>query len=215
MIIGLTGGIATGKSTVADIFKNAGAKIVDADKIAHTVVAKGFPAWHDIVKYFGKEILLQSGEIDRKKLGNIIFNSPTEKQVLNDIVHPVVFSLIDSEIKKYKENPIKKLLILDIPLLIESDIYNQIYNQIYDYLIVVYIPFKCQIERLTKRDNITCDLALARINSQIPIDNKKQLADIIIDNSYNLKQTKQRTLEVYNNLVFRKFNTDFFNIFKN
>jgi len=195
VIAGLTGGIASGKSTVSAFLEDAGAVIVDADKIAREVVQKDRPAWREIVGAFGRSILLPDGEINRTLLGEIIFNSPELKQVLNRIVHPGVISETTARLAEIERNQPGAVVILDVPLLIESGM-----NAGLSDIIVVYVPELLQIERLMKRDALTQDQALARIRSQMPIEEKKKRATIVIDNSGSREDTRINSLRVYQKL---------------
>lgn len=196
IIAGLTGGIATGKTTVSNFFNELGAYIIDADKIAHDVVKKNCPAWKNIVSHFGRDILLTNGEINRENLGNIIFTNPSEKSILNKIVHPYVFEKIEENIKKIKQKNNNRVVVLDVPLLIETNMHKNM-----EFVIVVYVPSNIQLIRLMARDKISEKDSLDKISSQISIEKKKQLANIIIDNSKTLNQTKKRTIEVYSSFI--------------
>lgn len=195
IIVGLTGGIATGKSTVAKMFKEAGAVIVDADLIAREVVEKGTPAWQKVRDEFGDEILLDDQEIDRDKLGDIIFNNPEKKEMLNSIVHPAVFQKIGERIKKIEQDAPDAVVMLDVPLLIESGMQDG-----FSDVVLVYITEKMQVKRLMERDGFPEKDALARIRSQMPIDEKKDMVDIVIDNSEGLENTRRQVKEVYTRL---------------
>ena len=195
VIAGLTGGIASGKSTVSAFLEDAGAVIVDADKIAREVVQKDRQAWREIVGAFGRSILLPDGEINRTLLGEIIFNSPELKQVLNRIVHPGVISETTARLAEIERNQPGAVVILDVPLLIESGM-----NAGLSDIIVVYIPEPVQIQRLMGRDALTQAQALARIRSQMPIEEKKKRATIVIDNSGSLENTRHISLTVYQHL---------------
>jgi dephospho-CoA kinase len=195
VIAGLTGGIASGKSTVSAFLEDAGAVIVDADKIAREVVQKGQPAWREIVGAFGQTILLPDGEINRVLLGDIIFNDPAQKQLLNRIVHPGVISETASRLTEIERNQPNPVVILDVPLLIESGMDTGLSD-----IIVVYIPEPVQIQRLMGRDALTQSQALARIRSQMPIEEKKKRATIVIDNSGSLENTRHISLNVYQHL---------------
>ena len=194
-VIGLTGGIATGKSTVSAILKKAGAIVIDADHIAREVVQKGLPAYRDIVGHFGTDILLPDGEIDRNVLADIIFNDPAEKKRLNSIVHPRVTKVVDQHLKQLEKTHSNAIVILDIPLLLEVGMHTDL-NEI----IVVYAPQKIQIERLMHRDRISKSEALARVRSQMPIEEKKKKATIVIDNSGSIENTRKQTLDIFNRL---------------
>ena len=195
-VIGLTGGIATGKTTVSAIFENAGAVIIDADRIARMVVKKNMPAYRQIVDKFGKSVLLPDGEIDRTALGNLIFNDPKKKQLLNTIVHPCVRKETDRQLKHLEKNNPDALVILDIPLLLETGMHSNLSE-----VIVVYAPEHIQIKRLIKRDHISRAEALARIRSQMPIEEKKKLATMVIDNSGTKERTRKQTLEIFQRLI--------------
>ena len=195
VIAGLTGGIASGKSTVSAFLKNAGAIIVDADKIAREVVKKGLPAWLEIVTAFGQSILLPDGEINRILLGDIIFNDSAQKQVLNQIVHPWVFAETATRLTEIEKKKLNAVVILDVPLLIESGMDTGLSD-----IIVVYIPEQVQFQRLMTRDALAQKQALARIRSQLSIEEKKKRATIVIDNSNSLENTRSISLTVYQHL---------------
>ncbi len=179
-IIGITGGIATGKSTLTNIIKKRGYIVIDADKIARDVVKKGQGAYKEIIEFFGEDILDENRDIDRKKIGNIIFKDESLRKKLNEIVHPYIFKILKDEILRYGK--VEKLIFLDIPLLIEeSDSFNK--HKIYfDEIWLVYIDEKTQLDRLMKRDSINEREALYRINSQMSIELKKEYANQIFDN---------------------------------
>lgn len=194
-VIGLTGGIATGKSTVSAILENAGAVIIDADRIARMVVKKNMPAYRQILAKFGKSVLLPDGEIDRTALGKVIFNDPQKKQLLNTIVHPYVRKETDRQLKQLEKNNPDALVILDIPLLFEAGMGSDLSE-----VIVVYAPEPIQVKRLMKRDHISHADAMARVRSQMPIEEKKKLATMVIDNSGTREHTRKQTLEIFQRL---------------
>ncbi len=194
-VIGLTGGIATGKSTVSAILKKAGAVIIDADRIAREVVKKGLPAYREIVENFGETVLLSSGEINRSVLGDLIFNDPRKKQLLNRIVHPHVRRETSRRLKDMENSSPDTIAVLDIPLLFEAEMHKDLSE-----VIVVYAPEHIQIKRLMKRDNISEADAVARVRSQMPIEEKKNRATIVIDNSGTMEDTRKRTLEIFKTL---------------
>jgi len=189
LIAGLTGGIASGKSVVADMLAEKDAIIIDADRIAHQVVKKDMPAWQEIVDAFGRDILREDGEVDRKALGKIIFSDQSRRDQLNHIVHPRVFEEISRNIAlimEARETP-NPVIILDIPLLFETRM-----NQELSDIIVVYVPEEVQLERLLRRDEAGRKDAMARIRSQIPIEEKKRQADYVIDNSGTITETRRQ-----------------------
>ncbi|MGE0086036.1 MAG: dephospho-CoA kinase [Desulfococcaceae bacterium] len=191
-VAGLTGGIASGKSTVSAFFQNAGAVIIDADKIAREMVKKRLPAWEKIRTHFGPDVLLPDGEINREWLGNIIFHQPEEKEILNAIVHPYVFMEMEKEICKAEKTHPDCIVIQDIPLLFESKMEKKI-----SPVIVVYVPERLQLERLMKRNGLSENSAMARIRSQMSIEEKKKLADFVIDNSGSLEDTREKTMNLF------------------
>lgn len=203
IVAGLTGGIASGKSTVSVFLEDAGAVIVDADRIARKVVQKGRPAWREIVDTFGPSILLPDGEINRILLGDIIFNDPARKQVLNRIVHPDVILETATRLAEIEKNQPDRVVILDVPLLIESGMDAGLSD-----IIVVYVPESVQIQRLMQRDALTEEQALARIRSQMPIEEKKKRATIVIDNSGSRENTRNISLHIYRRLQEKINNPD-------
>src|SRR5699024_5334630 len=183
-IIGITGGIATGKSTVTKYLIELGYEVIDADKIAREVVEKGKVAYEEIVEYFGVDILKKDGGIDRKKLGEIIFNDKTKRIKLNSIVHPQVINVINKKINLYCKN--NNILFIDIPLLIENiDSFNEC-GLYFHEIWLIYLEEKEQIKRLMKRDSLSLEESEIRISAQMPIKLKKKYADRIIDNSKNV-----------------------------
>jgi dephospho-CoA kinase len=192
IVAGLTGGIASGKSTVSAFFEGAGALIIDADRIAHEVVKKGMPAHREVVQNFGQEVLLANGELNRALLGDIIFKNPEKKLILNSIVHPRVSRKTAEDLKQIEQNHPDSVVILDVPLLFESGMHKST-----PAVIVVYVPEQIQLERLMQRDRSSREDALARIHSQMPLEEKKKLAAFLIDNSAAIEHTHTQTLEVY------------------
>ncbi len=193
-IAGLTGSIATGKSLVASSLAEHGAIIIDADKIAHDVVRKGKPAWEEIVREFGEEYLLDDGEIDRKALGKTVFSDSARRDILNHIVHPRVFEEISRAIAAAVENhdAPDPVVILDVPLLFETKMDVDLPE-----VIVVFAPVEVQLERLMIRDDLSEEDALARIDAQIPVVEKKEKADYVIDNSGDIEDTLQQVDILY------------------
>jgi dephospho-CoA kinase len=196
VVAGLTGGIATGKSTVAAIFEKAGARLIDADRIAREAVRKDSPAYREILAHFGAEALQENGELDRKRLAAVIFGDPDEQRALERIVHPRVKEEIDLGIERVRRQAPDALVIVDIPLLYEAGMQHGL-----DAVIVVYAPENLQIERLMARDALTRPAAVARIRAQMPIESKRALATYLIDNSGSIESTRAETLEVYRQLT--------------
>jgi len=196
LIIGLTGGIVSGKTTVADMFRELGADIIDADIIAREVVRPKKKAWEKIVKHFGVGILRENQEINRKKLGNIVFSDKNKLKLLNQITHPEITELIKKKLENIiNNNNRNNVCIVDVPLLFETGFENMM-----NKIIVVYLDPKKQINRLMKRNNLTREDALKRIKTQIPIEEKVKMADYIIDNSNSLEYTKKQVLHLWEEL---------------
>ncbi|MGX7202165.1 dephospho-CoA kinase [Enterococcus plantarum] len=183
MVLGLTGGIATGKSTVVSVFRSLNFPIVDADIIAREIVEVGKPALKKVVAVFGSEILNREGALNRKKLGEIIFSDEKRRKKLNEVLSPFLKEAILTEINDKKDQA--PLVIVDIPLLYEGG-----YDVFVDKVAVVYVPEEIQLVRLMKRDNLSEEQAQLRIDSQLPIEEKKQKANIIFDNQNSILETK-------------------------
>lgn len=189
-LIGITGGIATGKSTVSDILIEKGYKLIDADKISREVVEVNRPAYIKIVEEFGNGILLDDKTIDRKILGNIIFNDKEARDKLNNITHPYIFESIKFNINKMCKN--ENIIFLDIPLLFEQfDLWER-YDITFDEILLIYIDEDLQIERLTKRDGISKEEALKKLKSQMPIDEKRTRSSKTIDNSGDIENLNKQ-----------------------
>jgi len=200
LIVGLTGGIVGGKSTVASMFRDLGAKIIDADKLGHDVILPNKPAWKKIVKIFGKDILQNDLTIDREKLGKIVFANQSLLKKLNEITHPEIIKMIKKEIDsaKNKTHDQEKVLIIDAALIYEAKI-----DRFMDKIIVVYIDKDKQIERLIKRNNLSKDEAIQRIKSQIAMEEKAKMADYVIDNSNSLNKTREQVEKIWQSLLSR------------
>lgn len=174
--VGLTGGIASGKSTVSRLFREAGACVIDADEIAHAVIGKGGPAYAGVVEVFGAGILDKKGEIDRKRLGEIVFNDARRRERLNQLVHPHVYARAEAEKKAIADAHPEAVILFDVPLLIETGAHREM-----DRVILVYVDRATQIDRLMKRDGLTREEAERRIDAQMPLEEKRRFADEIID----------------------------------
>ncbi|RNB83863.1 dephospho-CoA kinase [Brevibacillus nitrificans] len=183
MILGLTGGIATGKSTVTGMLRERGIPVIDADQIAREVVEPGKPAYEAIVRHFGREILLEDGQIDRKKLGEVVFSDETERQKLNAIVHPEVRRVMREEAEAAEAGG-ADIVFMDIPLLFESKLQHMV-----EKIAVVYAPADMQLARMIERDELEEEQAQKRLRAQFPIDQKKSEADFLIDNSASREET--------------------------
>ena len=197
--VGLTGGYASGKSTVAKMFVELGATLIDADKLAREVVKPDKQAWFEIVAHFGKGILLKNREIDRKALGEIVFGSDAERERLNAIVHPRVLDEELKAIEEIKGRGLDAILILSVPLLIESGHYRQC-----DKIVVVTVDRDTQIKRLMERDGFSRKESLRRISAQMPLSEKVTYADFVIDNSGSIQETEFQVKEVFKKLRMLK-----------
>jgi dephospho-CoA kinase len=186
LVIGLTGGIASGKSTVSAMLMEKGITVIDADLEARLAVEKGEEAYDEIVSRFGTGILQPNGEIDRARLGAIIFHDKAERMALNAIVHPAV----RKRMLEKKEQAIQKgeqIVVLDIPLLFESKL-----EHMADKTLLVYTDADIQLKRLMDRNSLSEAEAEARINSQMPLKEKLGLADAVINNNGTLEETKEQ-----------------------
>jgi dephospho-CoA kinase len=185
LIIGLTGNFGSGKTTVAKIFKLHGARVIDADKIAHTIIKPGSKAYKNLVSYFGRTILEKNRQINRQNLAKKIFSDRKALIKLNKITHPEIISGIKKEIKASQE----KIVVLDAPLLIESGL-----DSIVDKIIVVKIKKDTQLKRLASK--YSRREILERIKAQMPQEKKLLLADFIIDNSGTITKTKKQVSKI-------------------
>ena len=198
-ILGLTGGISSGKSAVSQCFKAKGIPVVDADAIAREVVKPRTPGLSKIIAHFGSSILTEERELDRKKLGEIIFNDDKEREILDNILRQEIELKMDEELEKLKREH-HELIIMDIPLLFEAG-----YESKCDEIMTVFVSQKTQLSRLMLRDSISEEQALARINSQMPIVDKALLSDVIIDNEGTIENTKlqvDRWLDIFKETRF-------------
>lgn len=187
-IIGLTGSISTGKTQVSNYLRNRGEMVIDADLIAREVVDLG-PVKEKIKEAFGNDIY-KDDELDRKALGEIVFRDKEKRQVLNEIEHPEIYRIILEEIKNFKGR-----VFVDIPLLFEAQHLNEKYGLDFDEVWLVYVSRETQVKRLIKRDKISRGYALEKINSQMSVEDKKIMADVIIDNSGSLEETFKQVEE--------------------
>ncbi|MGE7622694.1 dephospho-CoA kinase [Viridibacillus sp. NPDC096237] len=195
MIIGLTGSIASGKSTVAEMLKGLQLPIVDADIVARVVVEPGTETLRNIVEAFGEDVLLDDGTLDRPKLGNIIFHKPAARKTLNDIIHPA----IRREMLRQRDELLKhgaRFVIMDIPLLFESHLQHFV-----EKILVVSVTEETQLRRLMERNNLSEKEAKARISSQLPLSEKEKGADAVIYNNESLKSTSEQLHK-----ILRKWN---------
>ncbi|NGR93889.1 dephospho-CoA kinase [Staphylococcus aureus] len=190
-VIGLTGGIASGKSTVSELLSVFGFKVVDADKAAREAVKKGSKGLAQVREVFGDEAIDENGEMNRRYMGDLVFNHPEKRLELNAIIHPIVRDIMEEEKQEYLKQGYN--VIMDIPLLFENELENTL-----DEVWVVYTSESIQMDRLMQRNNLSLEDAKARVYSQISIDKKSRMADHVIDNLWDkleLKQNLERLLE--------------------
>ena len=194
-VIGLTGGIACGKSTASAYLKQKGACIVDADGISRTTTQKGGKGYQAVVEHFGRGILLENGEIDRGKLGGVVFADEEKRRALNGLLHPIVIEESIRQIRQAEQAGCA-VCILDVPLLFESGM-----ETLCDETWLMYVPREEQIRRILERDGLDEAAAAARIDSQMPLEEKKKRADKAIDTSGSLAQTQCRLAALWEELI--------------
>ncbi|KWX78155.1 dephospho-CoA kinase [Paenibacillus riograndensis] len=187
MIMGLTGGIASGKSTVSAMFVDKGARLVDADVIAREVMLPGHPVLAAAVQQFGEDILLPDGRLNRARLGEIVFNDSEARQKLNDLTHPAIRREIKNRMYALEQEDPQRLILVDIPLLYESELDN-----LFEEIAVVYVPRELQLARLMERNGLTLQQAEGRLQAQMDIELKRSRANYVIDNSRDLAYAKQQ-----------------------
>jgi dephospho-CoA kinase len=195
--VGLTGSIAVGKSHVADVFRQLGCHVLDADQTARDVLGPGSPGLSAIVEAFGPGVLASDGSLDRKKLGSIVFADPAKRKLLNSIVHPLVIEEQNKWLEDIHSRDPMAIAIIDAALMIESGGYRR-----FDKLIVVWCRDDLQLQRLKTRDRLDEADAERRIAAQMPQDEKKRFADFLIDTSDGYESAERQVLEIYRHLRF-------------
>jgi dephospho-CoA kinase len=197
--VGLTGGIASGKSTVAKMFEDQGAYLIDFDALAHFVEEPDHPAWKAIVEFFGREILNEDGTINRAKLGLIVFSDHEKLSMLNSIVHPAVFDMWRRRTEDIRKINPRAIVVSDVPLLLEVRM-----QHLFDVVILVHVSPEDQIRRLTERNEYSRKEAESRLDTQIPIDEKISHADFVIDNKGPIETTRSVVIAVWEELLVRE-----------
>ncbi len=201
-VIGLTGNIGSGKTFIAERLQELGADVIDADQIARDVVKPNSFGLKEIINQFGSNLLTPAGELDRQKMGNLIFNNPTARTKLEAILHPLIEKEIKSQIQQYKKNNATLALIIEVPLLIETGM-----NHLVDEIWLVTIDPDIQIKRLQARNNLTLEQAMARIKAQMPQGQKIPYATKIIDNSYTPEKTKAQVDALWHTFIHKNEDT--------
>jgi dephospho-CoA kinase len=189
-VLGLTGGIGSGKTTVGEMFARLGAEIVDADQLARDVVEPGQPALEEIARRFGPDILRADGRLDRAKLGRIVFADAAAREALNAITHPPIAQRMEAAVSQRQGRP--GLVILVIPLL-----YENARSGLVEKVIVVWVDPQTQLRRLLERGELTDEQARQRIAAQLPLDEKRRLADHVIDNTGAREETRRQVEAIY------------------
>lgn len=191
-VIGVVGGIGSGKSTVVMLISQAfNSYIINADHIGHNILKRGQPGYHPILECFGDSILDKDSEINRKRLGEIVFSDPEKLQLLNNISHPLIYQEVKHKIESISKMKMYDYIIVDAALLIEIQLIDLV-----DEVWGIYVPLKTQIKRIMLRDGFSKDEAIRRINSQLPWDKIKQFVDIKIDNSKGVKYTQEQIISL-------------------
>lgn len=194
--VGLTGGIASGKSTVSRIFASFGAKVLDADEVAREVLLPGQPAWTKLRRAFGQEFFHPDGTVKRKQLRKLVFADPEKRSQLNAIVHPEVMKEINRRSEILSSSVQTGVLLVDVPLLLEVGVANR-----FDKVVVVYVRKSVQINRLQQRDGISEEEAKQALKAQMALSKKVEQADYVIDNSGTLEETQAEVQRVWQELL--------------
>lgn len=197
MIMGLTGGIASGKSTVSALLVSKGARLVDADAIAREIMLPGHEVLASVAEFFGAEVLQPDGTLNRSKLGDIVFRDPEARKTLNELTHPVIRRITRERMEAFEREDASRLTVVDIPLLYETE-----QEDLFEKILVVYVPRGVQIQRLIARSGLTEEQARARLDSQMDIELKRKRADYVIDNSGDPADTEKQIGQLMDRLGF-------------
>jgi dephospho-CoA kinase len=195
LIVGLTGGVASGKTAISQILKEEGAYLIDADQIARELVQPHTATWNELIKVFGKEILQEDGSIHRKRLAAKVFSDPEQRNLLNQILHPRIKMEMNKGVKEIGQKDPDAIVVIDAALLIELGDHREM-----DKVIVVTSTEKQQIERLKKRDGVDQEEAQRVLSSQMPLEGKMKVADFVIQNEGSFEETRRRVKEVLQEL---------------
>jgi dephospho-CoA kinase len=192
LVLGVTGGIASGKSTVTEMMREFGAPVVDFYIHSREVVEPGKPAWQDIVGYFGTRVLQENGALDRKKLSRIVFENPGKREKLESITHPRIVDLFVERLREIERSNPDAIVLAVIPLLFEARLHDLVHK-----ILVVYIPREMQRKRLMKRDKISREQAEHILKAQLSIDGKMENADFVIRNEKGLEETRKQVIHLW------------------
>lgn len=195
LIVGVTGGVASGKTTVSRMFEKEGAYLIDADQIARELVQPRRPAWKEIVRVFGREILQKDGTVDRKRLAKQTFVDSKQRRLLNDILHPRIKREVRKRVKAIEKKDPEAIVIFDAPLLVETGAHHEV-----DRVVVITSKETQQIERMKKRADMSEEETRRIIASQTPLEEKMKVADFIIRNEGPIQKTQKRVSEVFQQL---------------
>jgi dephospho-CoA kinase len=194
LVVGLTGGIASGKSTVDEIFRESGIPVVCADNLAREAVTRGSPALEEIRRRFGDEFLDETGNLNRTAIAQLVFQDAEKRKALESIIHPVVLEKQLSTLEELSRQG-HAIAIVDVPLLYENEL-----QDLFDLVLVVYVPAHVQESRLVERDKMTSDEIRDRLDAQMNIEVKKGMADVIVDNTGSVEQTRAQVLRIIKQL---------------
>ena len=189
---GLTGGVASGKSTVARMLEELGARVIGADRVGHELLRAPLPAYQEVIQHFGKQVLDASGVIDRKHLGAMVFADPTKLHELNTILHPRIIDRVEELAGEYHSQDSRAVIVVDAALIFEAGIGRRFYK-----LLVVWCPAEQQLERLIAKTGLSRREAEQRIAAQIPAEEKRRRADYVIDCSGALEGVRQQVVALY------------------
>jgi dephospho-CoA kinase len=205
--VALTGGIATGKSVISEYFEKKGCYVCYSDQLAHKLMEPGNIAWEKIIEHFGESIILPDSRIDRKKLGEIIFNSEKERIFIDNLIHPLVLKEKERIVEELERTGRVKIFVSEAALTIEAG-----FQGFYHRIIVAHAPLEVRLKRLIERDGIDKELALKKIKSQLPNEEKLKYAHYIIDTSGDIKETLKRTSRIFKALIkdWEKLNRGYF-----
>ena len=190
-VIGLTGGIGSGKSMVSQYLQELGAVLIDADKVGHEAYQPGTDTWRQLVAAFGEQILAPDNSIDRKKLGGIVFSNPESLARLNQIVHPRMYEMMKAQIDEYRRQGVK-VVVLEAAILLEAG-----WNQLVDEVWITVAPESIVVERTRERTGLPEEQIVARIRSQMSSEERAKHADVVINNDGSLDELKAKVKELW------------------